>query len=79
MKAEKPKENKCKIVASCFHLENDRCVYASNKNGTRCKYAKGKHIDGYLAPCQSKQAQINAMVLALKDMGFEVELKGGKK
>lgn len=68
--SDKPLKNECAVFFSCQNIQS--CVYRKGVKGQNCKY----HSGGVL--CYSTVAQANAMVLALKDMGFEVELKGGK-
>lgn len=70
---EKPMPNRCNIKFTCFHTFDERCVYASTKNGTRCKYAKGKNDKGAGAPCTSTVARVNACVIYLKNSGISKE------
>lgn len=78
MKSDKPLPNCLELKFYCrWRLaQKSDCVYW--KKGLKC-------IDSYYCKysgecgCTSAVAQTNAMVLALKDMGFEVKLtaKGG--
>jgi len=77
MKADKPLPNKCELNYMCGVVYGDTdCVYfrPQKKYPLYCK-----HDHNRAGRCYSLVAQTNAMVLALQDMGFEVQLKGGKK
>lgn len=77
--SDKPKESVCEVLFDCDHTRSKSCAYYvepkpfdAMRHHKCCEY----EADGH---CYSSVAQTNAMVLALKDMGFEVELKGGKE
>ena len=65
-----PKENKCKVEFDCkgFNLDGSECVYFV-RDGNNCKYA-GYTTTGFC--CNSAVAQVNRLVLMLKEAGFKV-------
>lgn len=64
-----PEENKCKIIFNCESTYEKPCVYRKQVPVRYCKY-RGFNINGFI--CESAVAQVNRMVLMLKDAGFEV-------
>ena len=71
---EKLKENKCAVVLVCREEKKDCVYFKPTKEHRHCKYYDWESCN---SDCKSAVAQVNAMVLALQDMGFDVTLKGG--
>lgn len=61
------KDNCCKIKFICAEKEHNDCVYfVQAENINECKY-----ISTYY--CTSKVAQVNRMILTLKDLGITLD------
>lgn len=59
------KENKCSVLFFCNHSIGESCIYFTGKD-IFCDYKNERY------ECLSAVAQVNMMVLMLKDAGFKV-------
>jgi hypothetical protein len=78
--SDKPLGNHIDVMFVCRDRKHkSECAYHSKDGDDICQYDSYEDIEDVWVR-NSKVAQTNAMVLALKDMGFEVTLtaKGGK-